>query len=121
MMRVSAVLALVLVGAAGPAPGGDRMTVIALQAMCAAADEASQRACQFYILGVAEGVAMQAEADSDSPRICLPAKLDATAMERVVAKAISDELRIAPAERDRPAIEIVGAAIEQAFPCRGTG
>ncbi len=95
----------------------NEMAVSDLQQICAATDDGSKNACQFYIFGVFEGANTAAGALGDKTHFCLPEGLSSTEMTLAVKQKIDEDLEVYPADGQLAAAGFVLAVMVKTFPC----
>jgi len=98
----------------------EQVTVSNFEEICSRSDSGSKQACQYYILGVTEGVTEAANLVGNKPHFCIPEDVSLTTVKALIKKAIDDDLTVHPADRDLAAIDFVLEAAHKAYPCRGT-
>ena len=118
MKALPAIFAFLVANMALPS-FAEQLTVSNFEEICSRSDSGSKQACQYYILGVTEGVTEAANLVGDKPHFCIPEDVSLTNVEALIKKAIDDDLKIHPADRDLAAIDFVLEAAHKAYPCRG--
>jgi hypothetical protein len=119
-------LALVFATLASHAANADELSAGQLYAFCTSTDAVATAACRFYILGVVQGIGMGDGATMGADRklrsrnkthFCIP---DEASQARMVA-VFQDTVRLLvtkyPEDLKSPAVSIVDAAMNHAFPC----
>jgi len=97
------------------------MTVSNLQEICSRSDKDSKKSCDYYILGVTEGINKAAAFVGDKKTFCIPESVSLITLESLIKKTIEEDLMVYPADRDLAAIAFVLEATQKAYPCRGAG
>lgn len=95
----------------------DELKVDDLKTLCSGADEVSKAACEFYILGVAEGIGIANAATSEHKSLCLSDSIYSPTMTFAVNKSIREDLIMFPDDKNLPANNLVGPALAGHFPC----
>ena len=118
VVAIGAIVAAALVGAR-PAHAADfgQLTLDDLHQLCRDTDQGNQIACQFYILGIAEGASAAANVAGDKAHFCIPDKLSGAALVAVVAKAAEKDLSAFPKDAGLPAVNFVSAVLLHEYPC----
>ena len=114
------ILTFMLVITSLPALAG-QMTVGNLRDICSPSDKDSKKACDYYILGVTEGINEAATFADDRKTFCMPESVSLITLELLIKKTIEDDLMVYPADRDLAAVPFVLEATQKAYPCRGAG
>jgi Rap1a immunity proteins len=128
-MRSTALLLLTLccstiVGTAqskGASAEEKAMTAGDLQEICIGSSAESKAACQFYLLGIAQGISMGmliADGKTDGGRPCIPESLSASGIELAVKIKMGQDLMVYPDDRKLDASGFVSAMLVSTFPCR---
>lgn len=105
-----AVVSAFLCGEAGAAD----FSLANLRAICESANPIDGRVCQFYIFGVSEGIILGRQTASTPNAFCLPDGLDAKEM----AAKVQEMMGLVGSGSDNlPAASMVGAALNNAYPC----
>jgi hypothetical protein len=91
-----------------------QMTAADLMSMCSASD---RYGCQLYILGVAEGAALEARMLGETTGLCIPNEATATKLTEIVEAVVTKDLQKSPADRDAPAVSMIMAILLNQFPC----
>ncbi len=87
-----------------------------LYGWCRSGDVADRRACEIYVCGLSDGMATALMINHKRPyRICLRHGMTCGPVSEVVVKYLEAH----PADRARPASELAGEALRDAFPCHG--
>ena len=97
------------------------MTVSNLREVCSRSDKDSKKACDYYILGVTEGINKAATFVGDKKTFCIPESVSLIILESLIKKTIEEDLMVYPADRDLAAVAFVLEATQKAYPCRGAG
>jgi len=118
MTVLTAIFAFLVANIALPS-FAEQLTVSNFEEICSRSDNGSKQACQYYILGVTEGVTEAANLVGDKPHFCIPEDVSLTTVKALIKKAIDDDLTVHPADRDLAAIDFVLEAAHKAYPCRG--
>jgi len=108
-------------GNADVAFGDEAMTAGDLQQICIGSDARSKSACQFYILGVTQGISLGmsvADGKTDGGRPCVPPALNGSALELAVKMKLGQDLMVYPDDRKLDASGLIGAILVSTFPCR---
>jgi hypothetical protein len=117
---IPGILTFLLVITSLPAPSG-QMTVSNLREICSRPDKDSKKACDYYILGVTEGINQAATFVGDKKTFCMPESVSLITLESLIKKKIEEDLMVYPADHDLAAIPFVLEATQKAYPCRGAG
>ena len=118
MKALPSILALLVVSITLPASAEhERLSVSALREICTPSDNRSGEACGYYIVGVTDGVAASI---GDRTQFCVPGGVPLITLESLIKKAIEEDLMLYPADRDLAAAGLVTAAVQKAYPCRGS-
>jgi hypothetical protein len=96
----------------------NQLTLADLHQLCSDPDQGNQIACQYYILGVAEGASAAAGVAGDKSHFCIPTGLSSAAMQAAVTKAMDQDLRAFPADGSLSAVTFVSAVMLHAYPCQ---
>jgi hypothetical protein len=97
------------------------MTAGDLQEICIGSSAESKASCQFYLLGIAQGISMGmsiADGKTEGGRPCIPENLSASAIELAVKIKMGQDLMVYPDDRKLEASGLVSAALVSSFPCR---
>ena len=117
---IPGILSFLLVITSLPAPAG-QMTVSNLREICSRSDKDGKKACDYYILGVTEGITQAATFVGDKKTFCMPESVSLVTLESLIEKMIEEDLMVYPADRDLAAVPLVIEATQKAYPCRGAG
>ena len=121
LKAIPGILTFLLVITSLPALAG-QMTVSNLQEICSRSDKDSKKACDYYILGVTEGINKAATFVGDKKTtFCIPESVSLITLESLIKKTIEEDLMVYPADRDLAAVAFVLEATQKAYPCRGAG
>ena len=120
LKAIPGILTFLLVITSVPALAG-QMTVSNLQEICSRSDKDSKKACDYYILGVTEGINQAANFVGDKKTFCMPESVSLIILKSLIKKGIEEDLMIYPADRDLAAVPFVLEAAQKAYPCRGAG
>jgi Rap1a immunity proteins len=120
LKAILGILTFLLVITSLPALAG-QMTVSNLQDICSGSDKDSKKACDYYILGVIEGINGAASFANDRKAFCMPEGVSLIILELIIKKNIEEDLMVYPADRDLAAVPFVLEATQKAYPCRGAG
>jgi len=108
---------------AGTHPAGatdfGQMTLADLYQLCRSTDQGDQVACQFYVLGIAEGGNAEKNVVGDKAHFCIPDKLSGALLAADVTKAAGQELNAFPKDAGLPAVNFVFAVLVHEYPCPG--
>jgi hypothetical protein len=117
-LGIGAILVAALANArpAGAADFG-QLTLDDLHQLCRDTDQGNQIACQYYILGIAEGTSAAANMAGDKAHFCIPDKLSGTSLVAVVAKSAEKDLSAFPKDASLPAVNFVSAVLLHEYPC----
>lgn len=118
LKAIPGILTFLLVITSLPALAG-QMTVSNLHEICSRSDKDSKKACDYYILGVTEGINQAATFVADKKTFCESVSL--IILESSIKKMIEEDLMVYPADRDLAAVPFVLEATQKAYPCRGAG
>ena len=97
------------------------MTAGDLQQICIGSSAESKAACQFYLLGITQGISMGmsiAEGKTQGGCPCVPENLSASAIELAIKIKMGQDLMVFPDDRKLDASGFVGAILVSTFPCR---
>jgi hypothetical protein len=117
-MARTAIATLVIaafVGLSGSALAAARLTSADLLTVCTDKAAASQTACKFYIVGVAEGLEMGTQDPTD--KVCVPGDTSSDQLQAAFVTNISKALGLDQSNNGIPAAEGVAAALDLAYPC----
>ena len=120
LKAILGILTFLLVITTLPALAG-QMTVSNLWDICSRSDKDSKKACDYYILGVTEGINKAASFANDRKTFCMPESVSLITLESLIKKTIEEDLMVYPADRDLAAVPFVLEATQKAYPCRGPG
>jgi Rap1a immunity proteins len=120
LKTIPGILTFLLVITSLPALAG-QMTVSNLREVCSRSDKDSKKSCDYYILGVAEGINKAATLIGDKKIFCIPESVSLITLESLIKKTIEEDLMVYPADRDLAAVAFVLEATQKAYPCRGAG
>jgi hypothetical protein len=120
LKAIPGILTFLLLITSLPALAG-QMTVSNLQEICSRSDKDSKKACDYYILGVTEGINKAATFVGDKKTFCIPESVSLITLESLIKKTIEEDLMVYPADRDLAAVAFVLEATQKAYPCRGAG
>lgn len=112
---------LTFVYPAGAADGNGVMTGGDLQYICTNPSAEKKAACQFYILGITQGVSMGisiAEGKTKGGIPCIPDDISGSALELAVKIKLGQELMAYPEDKKLDASSLVGAILVDTFLCR---
>jgi hypothetical protein len=72
------------------------------------------------MLGVTQGISLGmsiADGHNASARPCVPAQISGESLEETLKAKLDARLAATPAEKDREAADVIGAALASAYPC----
>ena len=97
------------------------MTAGDLQQICIDSSAESKAACQFYLLGIKQGISMGmliADGKTQGGRPCIPENLSASSIELAVKMKMGQDLMVFPDDRKLDASGLVAGTLVSTFPCR---
>ena len=121
----TATLALLALLLATPAKAATEMTACDLYSLCTSADESNLTACNFYVIGVVQGVILGSTmtanrkfVEKKNTVICLPDAVSQNQMVAIVRDTLKMTFAVYPRDRDLAAARVVTAVFLQKFPCK---
>jgi hypothetical protein len=125
-MRVTALMIALLVAPFTTAAAAEQQVMSAadLQQLCGGSDHVSKNVCRVYILGVTQGITLGlslADGKTHGSRPCVPAQISGESLEDTVKAKLDKRLAANPAEGEREAADVIGAALASAYPCTAAG
>ena len=92
-------------------------TVGDLDQICSGTDEASDKACRFYILGAVDGASIGFGTKTDAGPLCIAENVPISKMQDSVKKLLQADLIMFPQDKALLAAGAVAGIAMKAFPC----
>lgn len=96
------------------------LTVRELQVACVGMSDETKAVCQYYILGVADGAALEKDVVNDTVYFCIPPGIPSGKLETLVKVAMNGDVKTHPQDSTMPASIFIGAVLTKAFPCQAS-